>query len=722
MNRKSKDIAEQVLIVSNIFIIFLLLFESKLVVPSWLQSVGRMHPLLLHFPIVILFLALGMEFFRFKPAYFSNEFYRNFLNNLLLIGALSAALTVIMGLFLSKEPGYSGEVLQWHKWSGVSIVFVVSLIYWLRNASWYQAPIAKAVAVFSGLSLIIAGHYGSVLTHGENFITAPIIKPVPVALEQAAVFKDVIQPILEQKCVSCHNSEKLKGELMLTDMQSILKGGKTGKLIVPGKPEISLLLQRIHLPLDEKKHMPPMGKAQLSPQEITLLSLWVKGNADFIKKVTDLPPNDSLRLIAASLFLPVQTTEETFDFAAADEETVKKLTTEYRTIAPLARESPALSVNFYNKNEFAPKKLEELSELKKQVVFLNLAKMPVKDTDLSTISQFEHLQKLDLNFTDITANGLKELTLLKHLKSLSISGTKVNFKELQPLIKAFKSLKTVSVWETELTPSEIQQLQKGNPRIQFIAGFRDDGSNPIKLNPPQVKNSSTIFNQPVLVQLSHPVKGVQIRYTTDGTEPDSIKSPIFTNQTLLKESTTIRAKAYKEGWYGSDEASFDFYKNSYKPDSVNLLLPLNRVHQAAGASTFFDGKLGTFNANSPAWANNWAGVRNNDLVLVSEFKTPILLSSVGLRIMEEVETGIFPPESIEVWGGTDKSKMKLIATFKPSIPSKMRTHLLTAVGGKFKPQTVSYLKIVAKPLQKIPEWHGSKGRTALLLVDEMFLN
>lgn len=722
MNRKAKDIAEQVLIVSNIFIVFLLLFESKLVVPGWLQSIGRMHPLLLHFPIVILLLALGMEFFRFKSLYSTNKFYQIFLNNLWLIGALSAAITVIMGLFLSKEPGYSGEILQWHKWLGIGIVFLISLIYGFRNTVWYPAPVAKVTAVVSSLLLILAGHYGSVLTHGENFITVPIIKPAPVPFEQAVVFNDVIQPILEQKCVSCHNSEKLKGELMLTDMNSILKGGKTGKLIIPGKPELSLLLQRIHLPLDSKKHMPPTGKAQLSPQEIILLSLWVKGNADFTKKVTELPPNDSLRLIAASLFAPAENVEESFDFAAADEEMVKKLTTEYRTIAPLARESPALSVNFYNKNEFAPKKLEELAELKKQVVFLNLAKMPVKDADLKIISQFENIQKLDLNFTDITANGLQELTSLKHLKSLSISGTKLNFKELQSQIKAFKALKTIFVWETGLTPSEIHQLQKANPGVQVIAGFRDDGSNPIKLNPPQVKNHSTIFNQPLLVQLSHPIKGVQIRYTTDGAEPDSIKSPVFNNQTLLKESTTIRAKAYKEGWYGSDEASFDFFKNSYKPDSVNLLLPLNRVHQAAGANTFFDGRLGTFNANSPAWANNWAGVRNNDLVLASEFKTPILLSSIGLRIMEEVETGIFPPESIEVWGGIDKTKMKLIATFKPSIPAKMRSHLLTTVGGKFKPQTISYLKIVAKPLQKIPEWHGSKGRTALLLVDEMFLN
>ncbi|MFN8349105.1 MAG: c-type cytochrome domain-containing protein [Spirosomataceae bacterium] len=722
MSRKAKDIAEQALIVFLIFIGFLLLFQNKLIIPGWLQSVGRMHPLLLHFPIVILLVAAGLEFFRFSAAFAAKEFYRNLLGDLWLIGALSAAVTVVMGLLLSKETGYSGDVLQWHKWTGVGLLGLASLLYWFRNADWFSAPVAKSTSVIAALLLIVGGHYGATLTHGENFITSPVITPAPVPLEEALVFDNVIQPIFEQKCVSCHNAEKVKGELMLTTREAILKGGKTGKLFVPGQPEISLLLQRIHLPLDEKKHMPPSGKAQLSAQEIALLSLWVKGKADFTQKVTDLPPNDSLRVLAAGLFSPMGKPEEVFDFAAADEATVKKLTTEYRTIAPLARESPALSVNFYNKNAYDAKRLEELNELKKQVVFLSLAKMPVKDADLKNIRSFENLQKLDLNFTDVTSAGLRELTALKQLKTLSLSGTKLSFKEVQTQIKAFESLKTIFVWETGLTPSEIRQLQKENPGIQWIAGFRDDGLHPIKLNPPQIKNSSTIFNQPLLVQLSHPVKGVQIRYTTDGTEPDSVTSPLFTNQTLLKESTTVRAKAYKPGWYGSDEAAFDFYKNSYKPDSLQLLLPLNRVHQAAGAQTFFDGKLGTFNANSPAWANNWAGVRNNDLVLAAEFKAPIVLSSVGLRIMEEVETGIFPPESIEVWGGPDRTHLKRVAVFKPTLPPKMRPHLLMAVGGTFKPQTVSYVKIVAKPLQKIPEWHGSKGKTALLLVDEMFLN
>jgi uncharacterized membrane protein len=722
MSRKVIDYLEQLLLVFGIFIAFLLLFESKLVVPLWLQPLGRMHPLLLHFPIVMLLIAFGMEFFRFNPPNSSHSFYLLFLRNLWLIGAVLTGTTVVMGLFLAKEQGYDGQTLPWHKWTGVVVFYVALAGYWVRQQAWYQAAIAKGFVSIAALILVITGHFGAVLTHGDNFISGPLQTPESVPFDEAVVFDHVIQPIFEQKCVSCHNPDKIKGELMLTDQQSILKGGKTGKLFVPGQPQVSLLLQRIHLPLDDKKHMPPVGKVQLNPQEIMLLSLWIKANADFKKKVADLPVNDSLRLIAATLLAPVSAPQETFDFAAADEETIKKLTTEFRSIAPLAHESPALSVNFFNKNLYNPEKIKELAEIKKQVVFLNLAKMPVKDADLGQVVAFENLQKLNLNFTDITGKGLKELTSLKKLKNLSLAGTQISIKDLQAVIPSFRNLNTVAIWNTGLTPSEMQQLKKEFKNINFIEGFKDDGSNPIKLNPPQVKNSAMVFENSLAVLLSHPVKGVQIRYTTDGTEPDSIRSPLFTNQTVINNSTHIRAKAYKDGWYGSDVINFDFLKRTYKPDSVRLLLPLNRVHQAEGEKSFFDTKLGTFNANSPAWANNWTGVRNNDMALMSEFKKPALVSSVELRIMEEVETGIFPPEKIEVWGGTNPNQLRLIATFKPSIPTQQRPHLLTTVGGKFKPQSVTFLKIVAKPLQKIPDWHGAKGRTALLLVDELLIN
>ncbi len=724
MTKKLIGWAEQGLFASAVFILFLLLFADKIAVPVWLQPLGRMHPLLLHFPIVILLLAMVMEAFRFRAVNASNQFYRVFLDNLLLVGALLAGITVIMGLFLSKEEGYNGQVLQWHKWSGVGIFFVSSLVYWGRNKAWYNARIAQMGALTTVVCLIAAGHYGATLTHGDNFLFEPIskqLKPAPVSLDKALVFNDVIQPIFEQKCVSCHNPEKLKGQLNLTTFESIRKGGKTGKLFVAGQPEISLLLTRIHLPSDEKKHMPPANKSQLTPQEITLLSLWVKGRAESTKKIIDLPVRDSLRFIASSLFKPAERVEE-FSFDAADDETIKKLNNDYRTVAPVARESPALAVNLYNRATYTPEKLAELSSVRQQVVSLNLNKMPVKDAELKQISQFENLQKLDLNFTDITGNGLAELTALKQLKTLALSGTNVSYEALQKQIGAFKNLKTISVWNTGLTASQIAQLQKQNQGIQFIAGFDGAGSKPITLNPPQLKNSSTIFSQPVALQLKHPIKGVEIRYTTDGTEPDSLNSPVFTNQTVISQPTHVKAKAYKEGWFGSSVAMFDFYKSGYVPDSVNLLLPLSPVHQADGAHTFFDGKLGTFNANSPAWANNWAGFKKNDMALVSEFKKPVQVSSVALRVMVEEETGIFPPGIIEIWGGVSREKMKRIGTLSPDQPIKKSVPVLKTVTCAFAPQTVSFLKIIAKPVSQLPIWHPNKGKPALLLVDEVFIN
>ncbi len=723
MKRNLNGFAGNLLFALNIFIIFLLIFEDKIMVPYWLQPIGRMHPMFLHFPIAILMLAMFLEFFRFKSEFNAQDLYHRFASNLLIIGAISSAITVIMGLFLSKEDGYTGSILQWHKWTGVSIVFVTSLIYWFRNLSWYKGPIAKAGAIITSLCLIFAGHYGATLTHGENFVLEPVMpreKIVPI--DQAIVFDHVIKPIFLKKCISCHNPDKLKGKLILGDATSILKGGKTGKLFVAGKPELSLLLQRIHLPLEEKKHMPPKGEIQLSEDEITLLYHWIKANADFKKKLIDLPAKDTLRILASAILKPAENTEEQFDFNSADEEKIKKLNNSYRGVYPVSKNSPALAVSLYNKDTYNPQTLNELSAIKKQIISLELSKMPVKDADLKYISHFENLRKLNLNFTNITGKGLKELVTLKYLKSLSLSGTKVNYKDLQQQIHAFKSLNTLVVWNTDLSLSEIQKLQKSNKQIQIIAGYKDDGSNPIKLNPPQLKNSSNIFRNSLPLQLGHPINGVKIRYTTDGTEPDSINSPIFKDKTLLKKYTIVKAKAYKEGWLGSDVGVFNLYKSTYQPDSVILLSPFNSKHLANGNKTFFDGELGTFNANSPASATNWAGFSKNDLEVLLEYKKPVTVSSVALNMLIEPETIIFPPSSIEIWGGATKAQMRLITTVNPIRPKKESKPFIQLADCKFQARKISYLKIIAKPLKKLPDWHKNKGKPALLLVDEILVN
>ena len=90
---------------------------------------------------------------------------------------------------------------------------------------------------------------------------------------------------------------------------------------------------------------------------MNVLYQWIKENADFKKKVIDLPATDSLRMVAATFLKPAEAPEEQYDFAAADEKTIKKLNNNYRGIYPLADGSPALAVNIYNKSTYNPKVL-----------------------------------------------------------------------------------------------------------------------------------------------------------------------------------------------------------------------------------------------------------------------------------------------------------------------------------------------------------------------------
>jgi len=725
MKSKLNAYAVSVIFCLNVLIVFLLIFEQQLVIPQWLQPIGRMHPMLLHFPIALLILAAGMEFFRYKPENAETNFYQKFTSGLFLSGILLSGITVLMGLILSLEDGYEGDALLYHKWFGVSTVFLSSLLFKIRDFDWYKETIAKSGSVALALVLIVAGHFGSVLTHGDNFVLEPITTPELVPLVQAKVYDHVIQPIFQEKCVSCHNDQKLKGSLKLTDTLSILKGGKTGKLFIAGKPNLSLLLERIHLPSNEKKHMPPSGKPQLTEEESQLLFLWIKDNASFSKKVTDLDQKDSLRVLATSRLKPAEIEEEEFDFDAADDKTVKKLNTVYRLVAPLSQGSPALAVSFFSKSGFDSKSLDELSAIKAQIVSLRLSRMPVKDSDLNKISKFESLQNLDLNFTDITGSGLKDLSGLKSLKSLSLSGTKVTLAQVRPLI-SLKSLEELTIWNTSFSEKDIQELKKLNKKIKIITGFKDVGSAPIQLSQPLLGNSSRVFKDQGKVELTHPRQGVIIRYTLDGTEPDSLTSPVFKNDLIIKSNSTIKAKAYKKGWLSSGVSTFGFLRTAIKPDRISLLFETDQYHKAMGANSLIDGQLGDFDTNN----SNWLGFQGNNLEVVLEFKTIREIQNVALNTLispngfdNRFPYGYsFPPTNIQVFGGTDKNNLKLIATLNPVMPSKTSVAEIKSIYATFKPLTVSYIKIIAKPLKKLPEWHQAKGKPGLLLVDEILIN
>lgn len=715
--QRSRNLLFNICFAINCLLLFFLVFESRLVIPAWLQVAGRMHPLVLHLPITLIILYISWSLFVEKK-HRENEVVVDIGEWLLLLSAFTASFTALIGLFLSKEDGYDAGALQWHKWSGIGIAILTSLWYAYRKLIEKRNWLNFSVALVSLVVIIFTGHQGAEITHGQNFLLAPLMpeKQQPkVLMEEAEVYAHMVKPILQSKCIGCHNTKKAKGELVMETKELLIKGGKNGKLWDSTAAGYGLLLTRVHLPADAKKHMPPIGKPQLTEQETQVLYLWIKSGAAFKTRVMDLPETDTLRLIANTLFNTIETDD--YDFAAADEKKIKELNTNYRVVAPLAVQSPALGAEFFSAQSYLPDQLKEMLAVKKQVVNLNLNKMPVKDDELKIISQFSNLRKLNLSFTGITGSSLSELNKLDELRQLSLSGTAIK-KENVLALASLKKLSHLFIWNTTLSDTDIGDLKNAMKNIVVEAGFKDDTSI-LQLTPPILLNEEQIIHSPLTLKLKHYINGVSIRYTLDGSEPDSIRSPEYNSNIVLTKNVQLKAKAFKQGWTSSPVLENYFFSSTYKADSAINLLPPDDQYKGNGANTLTDlvrGEVG--NARS----GKWLGYRKNRMESMFLFADPVTISSVTLSALIDIGGYIMPPVSIEVWGGDDAGHLKKLSFITPQQPVKSQPAYSKAFELSFTPVSLKYLKVITVPVSKLPVWHPGKGDKGWVFIDEVFVN
>ena len=85
-------------------------------------------------------------------------------------------------------------------------------------------------------------------------------------------FVDLVKPLLEGRCISCHGPDKVKGGLRLDSRAAVLKGGDTGPSAVLGKPAESLLVAAV-MHATKELTMPP--KEKLTPRDIAVLERWI---------------------------------------------------------------------------------------------------------------------------------------------------------------------------------------------------------------------------------------------------------------------------------------------------------------------------------------------------------------------------------------------------------------------------------------------------------------
>lgn len=701
----------------NCLLLFLLLFENRLVVPAWLQVAGRMHPLVLHFPLVLIVLYALAVIILPPFSKKADASYHHSTDILLLLAAFTSVITALVGLFLSKEEGYDPEALLWHKWGGVAMS-VFTLLWYGFSKSLHSKKVSTILAAVLALFIVIfTGHQGAGITHGQNFLLAPIMpekQQLIISPEDAIVYTHMVKPILESKCISCHNNKKAKGELVMETEELLLKGGKSGELWDTTAADLGLLLRRVHLPIEQKKHMPPQGKPQLTDEEIDIITQWIRRGSDFQLKVADLEPSDTLKQMAHRIFKAAEIAS--YDFEEADQAVVKKLNTVNRVVTAEALGSPALAVSFFNSKLFTTDQLKELGKIKEQIVSLDLAKMPLTDKDLEVVSEFENLRRLNLSFTGITGASLNALAKLKYLHTLTLSGTKITVSQLEHL-QNFPSLKTVHAWNTSVATADLENVQQKLKNIHFETGFKGD-TMILKLSPPVLLNEEYFINSSIPLKLKHYIQGATIRYTMDGTEPDSLNAAIFKGSESIDGNVNIKAKAYKPGWISSDMIEASFYKNTYTPDTVIYLTPSDKQYADEKGKLLMNREKGEADFRF----GGWVAYRQNRMECLLGFSKAVPVQQVTVSSLIDIGSYIMPAQSIEIWGGDDPGNLRQLGKLIPEQPKAMKPAYSKGLDCKINPATVKYIKIIATPIAKLPGWHPGKGDKAWIFIDEILVN
>lgn len=450
-----------------------------------LHFIGRFHPTVLHLPIAFLLLLALLETLVFKDRF---NFLRASIPLVLTLSIISVLAAVSTGFLLAYASGSNEPLVVEHMKTSLYLAIAalglgIFKLYWEKPF----AKIAYRSLLLASLALLAStSHDGGTLTHGRGYLTKYMpnsIRPLfglqvegtpdAESASDLIVFKDIIHPIIDQNCVSCHNPDKLKGELNLETYAGHLKGGELGPAITPGDPDNSEIVFRITLPEDDDEFMPPDGKTPLKKNEVEIINWWIQSGASETATVSQyhsIPaPIDQY---IATVFENILTPEEI-------EARKSKKTALYESLQSINRELGILITPYQSEaarfvidtfsvqNRFDQNMLMKIEPFATSIVEADFSGTALTDESFETLSKFSNLRTLNLSRTSVTGESIESLKRINSLETLNLYGTQIKSEHIDKLSQ-LTQLKHLFLFQTELYSNEtISLLRSALPNCEI---------------------------------------------------------------------------------------------------------------------------------------------------------------------------------------------------------------------------------------------------------------
>ncbi len=440
---------------------------------TWLELFGRLHPLVLHLPIG---LAVGLAALELLARARRAELAPALRSAAAVVVAASAVLAATSGYVLGTEEEYGGGgvVLERHKKLGIAIAAgaVLMALACLRALGGERPLARRAYGLLLALVVLLlvpGSHLGSTLTRGSGWLLGPLGRADDGALApEPSTFSEVIAPLFEARCTSCHGPLKKKGGLRLHEPAAILAGGEDGVVLVPGDPARSEMVRRLRLPASDEDHMPPEGKRQLAEEDIDRIEAWIAAGAPFEGRV---------ELAEASLASAGSAPgtnggagggadPESDGITPADPAALAELSRALVHVERLSRDSELLWVDFA---AVAPavgdaEVARLLEPLRGQLGELSLARTAITDATLALLARCPALRRLELRDTAVTSAGLRALEGHPALEELGLAQTALDDGAVESLL-LLPALGCVTLWESGLSEAGLARLAAERPAL-----------------------------------------------------------------------------------------------------------------------------------------------------------------------------------------------------------------------------------------------------------------
>lgn len=454
------------------------------------KFLGRLHPVVVHFPIALLVVAVVFEVFaivvrrqRTRPSAAGVA--------CVLLGAAGAGLAAWFGwINADVEPHGRGvaDLIEVHRWLGISVVVLAGLalvagtIGATGRARGMTAAYRVSLVLAAGV-VAVAGHWGGSIVYGDGYVTEALFpRPAPTEPDAATQlaqleasgktltvdFATQIAPIFADHCVKCHGPDKKKGDLRLDARRYVFDDRNPDEqVIIPGDAFNSDLHFRISLPRDDEDAMPPEGKGEpLTPEQVALVETWINEGAVW----SDVPIVAPRTAAAEEVEAPPAFV---FDEAAqAQRDAAFARLRERGAVAiPISASEPWAEVRFDLLGaQVTDADLSLLKGLEPTLVSLNLGGTSVTDAGLADLAAFGRLERLHLDRTGITDAGLAALGKLQHLEYLNLYGTGMTDKGLVTVAR-LPELNKLFVWKTGVSPQAAALLAALKPGMTVDVGL-----------------------------------------------------------------------------------------------------------------------------------------------------------------------------------------------------------------------------------------------------------